>query len=49
VALQTFDVLSDTELKALLRNSYDLVFDKLPKKMKAELEKSPATKTKKRR
>ncbi|HSV33166.1 MAG TPA: MmcQ/YjbR family DNA-binding protein [Pyrinomonadaceae bacterium] len=48
VALQSFDVLSDRELKALLRNSYDLVFDKLPKKMKAELEKSTATKTKKR-
>ena len=49
VALESFDVLSDRELKALLRNSYDLVFDKLPKKMKAELEKSTATKTKKRR
>ena len=49
LALQSFDVLSDRELKALLRNSYDLVFDKLPKKMKAELEKSTATKTKKRR
>jgi len=24
-------------LKALLRNSYDLVFEKLPKKMKAQL------------
>jgi len=48
VALQSFDVLSDRELKALLRNSYELVFDKLPKKMKAELEKSTATKTKKR-
>ena len=49
VALQSFDVLGDRELKVLLRSSYDLVFDKLPKKMKTELEKSPATKTKKRR
>jgi len=37
VALQSFDALSDRELKALLRNSYDLVFEKLPKRIKAEL------------
>jgi len=37
VALQSFDALSDKELKALLRNSYDLVFEKLPKKTQAEL------------
>ena len=37
VALQSFDVLSDRELKELLRESYDLVFAKLPKKLKAEL------------
>ena|SRR5437588_1192012 len=49
VALETFDVLSDKELKALLRNSYDLVFDKLPKKVKAALGKGPVPKTKKRR
>src|SRR6201981_3959679 len=30
VALETFDVLSDKELKLLLKNSYDLVFEKLP-------------------
>jgi predicted DNA-binding protein (MmcQ/YjbR family) len=35
VALERFDVMSDKELKKLLRNSYDLVFDKLPKKVKA--------------
>jgi predicted DNA-binding protein (MmcQ/YjbR family) len=38
VALERFDVLSDKELKTLLRNAYDLVFEKLPKKLKAELE-----------
>ncbi len=44
VALQRFDDLSERELKALLRNSYDLVFAKLPKKTKAE----PGEKTKSR-
>ena len=48
VALESFDVLSEKELKTLLRNSYDLVLDKLPKRIKAELEKSTATNTKKR-
>lgn len=37
VALENFDVLSEKELKALLRNSYDLVFEKLPRKVKANL------------
>jgi predicted DNA-binding protein (MmcQ/YjbR family) len=37
VALQRFDVMSEQELKRLLRDSYDLVFEKLPKKVKAEL------------
>jgi len=37
VALERFNVLSEKELKALLRNSYDLVFAKLPKKVKAQL------------
>ena len=32
VALETFNALSDRELKALLRNSYDQVFAKLPRK-----------------
>jgi len=49
VALENFDALREKELKALLRNSYDLVIEKLPKKKKAELEKNGATKTKKRR
>ena len=38
VALQRFNVLSEKELKALLRNAYELVFEKLPRKAKAELE-----------
>ena len=37
VALESFDALREKELKALLHNSYDLVFEKLPKKMKAQL------------
>ena len=49
VALESFDALSEKELKALLRTSYDLVIEKLPKKKKAELEKGSATKTKERR
>ena len=36
-ALERFDVLSDRELKELLKNSYQLVFDKLPKKLRAQL------------
>ena len=49
VALESFDVLSEKELKALLRNSYDLVFEKLPKKTKAELGEKTKSKTSKRR
>lgn len=37
VALKRFGVLSDKELKALLREAYDLVLAKLPNKMKAKL------------
>ncbi len=37
VALEQFNALSEKELKSLLRNAYDLVFEKLPKKLKAEL------------
>lgn len=36
VALQRFNVLSEKELKGLLRNAYDLVFEKLPRKAQAE-------------
>jgi predicted DNA-binding protein (MmcQ/YjbR family) len=38
VALERFNVLGDKELKALLRQAYDLVFEKLPKKLKVHLE-----------
>jgi predicted DNA-binding protein (MmcQ/YjbR family) len=37
VALERFDVMSEKELKALLRNSYGLVLKKLPKKVRAKL------------
>ncbi|MDX6611921.1 MAG: hypothetical protein QOD75_1107 [Blastocatellia bacterium] len=37
VALQSFDALKETELKALLRNSYDLVLAKLPGKLREQL------------
>src|SRR6266849_8735454 len=37
VALRQFNALSEKELKSLLRNAYDLVFEKLPKKLKSQL------------
>jgi len=37
VALETEDALRETELKRLLRHSYDLVLGKLPKKTRATL------------
>lgn len=37
VALERYDGLSDKELKALVRQSYDLVLEKLPKKVRATL------------
>ena len=37
VALEQFNALSEKELKSLLRNAYDLVFEKLPKKVRAKL------------
>ncbi|HYW72363.1 MAG TPA: MmcQ/YjbR family DNA-binding protein [Pyrinomonadaceae bacterium] len=48
VALARFDVLSERELKALLRLAYDLVFEKLPKKVKSGLEKAATPKGSKR-
>ena len=38
VALERFSALSEKELKSLLRTAYDLVFEKLPKRAKADLE-----------
>ena len=37
VLLEQLDALKDSELKALLENSYELVFSKLTKKAQAEL------------
>src|SRR5438309_11503286 len=37
VAFKSFDVLSEKELKGLLRNSYDLVLGRLSKKTKAQI------------
>lgn len=37
VALENFNALKDKELKALLRESYDLVFAKLPAKARKQL------------
>jgi predicted DNA-binding protein (MmcQ/YjbR family) len=39
VALERFDVLRDAELKRLLADSYQLVLAKLPKKIRAQLQK----------
>ena len=46
VALERFDALPERELKELLRNAYQLILEKLPRKSRAQLE-SPATKGKK--
>ncbi len=37
VALENFDVLDNSELHELIKKSYTLVFDKLPKKLNDEL------------
>ena len=37
VALERFDALGDEEHRELLRKSYDLVFEKLPKKLRSNL------------
>ncbi|HVS83099.1 MAG TPA: MmcQ/YjbR family DNA-binding protein [Pyrinomonadaceae bacterium] len=37
VALRQFNALSEKELKSLLRNAYELVLAKLPRKMRAQL------------
>jgi predicted DNA-binding protein (MmcQ/YjbR family) len=38
VALERFNALSGKELKSLIQIAYDLVFEKLPKKVRARLE-----------
>jgi len=45
VAIERFEVLSDKELKGLLRNSYDMVVERLPKKMRQQLGASPSSAT----
>ena len=42
VACERFDVLPERELKALIRNSYQLVLEKLPKKTRDGLGSKPA-------
>ncbi len=37
VALERFDALKDTELKSLIKNSYEMVLAKLPKSARAQL------------
>ena len=49
VALKRFDALPDRELKELLRSAYGLVYEKLPAKIKRQLETvKPAASSKKR-
>jgi predicted DNA-binding protein (MmcQ/YjbR family) len=43
VAILELDALRQPELKELIRNSYQLVLEKLPKKMQAALSAKPAT------
>jgi predicted DNA-binding protein (MmcQ/YjbR family) len=43
VALKRFDALPDRELKELIRTAYGLVHEKLPAKIKRQLEPKPAT------
>lgn len=49
VALETADALTPREIERYLRNSYDLVFAKLPKKTRAALQKPFDKKANKRR
>src|ERR1041384_4762247 len=46
VGLERFDALPDRELKPLLKNAYQLTLEKLPKKVRAQLEtpSAPASK-----
>ena len=49
VALKRFNALSEKELKTLLRTAYDLVFEKLPKRTKADPGTAPKKSPAKRR
>jgi|1185.fasta_scaffold365351_1 predicted DNA-binding protein (MmcQ/YjbR family) len=44
VALETWDAIRASELRELIRESYDLVVAKLPKKMQAQLSLAPTPK-----
>jgi len=46
VALERFNALSEKELKSLVQTAYSLVFEKLPKKVRAGLEQGNSPKTK---
>jgi len=48
VALERFNALSEKELKSLVQTAYSLVFEKLPKKVRAGLEQGNSPKTKRR-
>jgi len=48
IALESEDALPAAEVQRLLRQSYNLVFERLPKKRQAELQKSKARAAKKR-
>ena len=49
VALERFDALPERELKDLLRNAYQLILEKLPRKVKAQMEPSAGKGTRKMR
>ncbi|HLN99345.1 MAG TPA: MmcQ/YjbR family DNA-binding protein [Pyrinomonadaceae bacterium] len=49
VGLERFDALPDRELKPLLTSAYKLVLEKLPKKLRAELEPSAKKASKQKR
>lgn len=46
IALKSYDALPKAELKRLVKNSYEMVKAKLPKKVLAELDQTPVRKTK---
>ena len=49
VALERFNALPERELKELLRNAYQLILEKLPRKARAQLESSPGKGPQKKR
>ena len=49
VALERFDALKDAELKSLIRNSYDMVLAKLPRKVTDKFVSDGASRTNKSR